>query len=153
MPRKLRLRTRMAMSTVLSALMLLAVTAALPRAPGEHGRSGHGVSARSQEGDDVLGPEEGYLFSHSALAAPNAQSFTVAARQRAAVAAATRREAPQLLANSWRFEGPTNIGGRVTDLALQPGHTGSVFVATAGGGVWHTSDGGQTFRPAWPRRL
>jgi photosystem II stability/assembly factor-like uncharacterized protein len=154
MHRARRLRTRMALSTLLSTLMVLAVTAALPRADVGHGGRGiAGAKAAPAEVDDILGPEEGYLFSRSVLATPNAQSFALVGRQRAGVAAATKREAPQLLTPSWRFEGPTDIGGRVTDLALEPGRSGSVFVATAGGGVWHTTDGGKTFRPAWPRRL
>ncbi len=106
------------------------------------------------EVEDPLGPEDGYLFARSMTGiAPTAASFRAVARQRAAVARATRREAPRLLARRWRFEGPTNIGGRVVDLALDPRHTGTVYVATAGGGVWRTVDRGRTFQPAWPRRL
>ena len=55
------------------------------------------------------------------------------------------------MSRQWRFEGPTDIGGRVVDLALDPHKVGTVYVATAGGGVWRTRDRGRTFAPVWPR--
>jgi photosystem II stability/assembly factor-like uncharacterized protein len=104
------------------------------------------------EADDTMGPEDGYLYSRSATgAAPSAADFRAVARQRAAVAAATRQEAPGLAAARWRLEGPTNIGGRVVDLALDPKRVGTVYAATAGGGVWKTTNRGRTFAAVWPR--
>jgi hypothetical protein len=47
------------------------------------------------------------------------------------------------------FTGPalTSAAGRVTAIAADPTARGRVFVGTAGGGVWMTSDGGLSFRP------
>jgi photosystem II stability/assembly factor-like uncharacterized protein len=46
-----------------------------------------------------------------------------------------------------RCIGPANMGGRVVDLAVVENSPTTFYVATAGGGVWKTTDGGETFRP------
>jgi photosystem II stability/assembly factor-like uncharacterized protein len=52
---------------------------------------------------------------------------------------------------SWRFTGPTNIGGRVVDLAVNPGTSPStVYAAVSSGGIMKSTDGGMTWSPAWP---
>jgi photosystem II stability/assembly factor-like uncharacterized protein len=47
----------------------------------------------------------------------------------------------------WQFLGPTNISGRVVDVdvAVRPGKTRVVYVATASGGLWKTENEGTTF--------
>ncbi len=50
----------------------------------------------------------------------------------------------------WRLIGPSNIGGRVVSVALDPLHADSLYVAAASGGVWKSTDAGHTFAPAWP---
>jgi len=47
----------------------------------------------------------------------------------------------------WRSLGPPNMGGRVTDVGGIPGDPRTVYVGTAAGGVWKTTDGGTTFEP------
>jgi len=54
----------------------------------------------------------------------------------------------------WAFIGPEpmNLGGvvgtgRVTAIAADPSLSGRIFVGTAGGGVWSSTDGGLTFKP------
>jgi photosystem II stability/assembly factor-like uncharacterized protein len=53
---------------------------------------------------------------------------------------------------AWQFVGPTNVGGRVVDLAIDPTTSPStVFAAvSSGGGVMKSTDGGVTFTPAYP---
>ena len=46
----------------------------------------------------------------------------------------------------WQPVGPTNIGGRVTALAVAPGGT-TVYLGAADGGVWKSTDGGANFAP------
>jgi photosystem II stability/assembly factor-like uncharacterized protein len=48
----------------------------------------------------------------------------------------------------WRFEGPTNRGGRLKDIVVAP--DGTLWVAAASGGVWRSDDGGATFERSWP---
>lgn len=50
---------------------------------------------------------------------------------------------------AWTSLGPTNIGGRVTDLAVDPTHANSVYAGVATGGVWKSTDAGATFSLAW----
>ncbi len=45
----------------------------------------------------------------------------------------------------WRELGPANMGGRVTDIAVHDAHPSTWYVATAGGGLWKTRNGGTTW--------
>ncbi len=47
----------------------------------------------------------------------------------------------------WRTVGPANFGGRVSDVEGIPGPSKTLFIATAGGGIWKTTNNGQTWRP------
>jgi photosystem II stability/assembly factor-like uncharacterized protein len=54
---------------------------------------------------------------------------------------------------AWNLLGPSNIGGRVVDMALDPAHPDTLYIATASGGLWRSTDLGATFAPAWPADL
>lgn len=56
-------------------------------------------------------------------------------------------------ATRWEPAGPTNIGGRLVDIAQSPDDRETLWVAAAGGGVWKSTDGGRTFEESWPTRL
>lgn len=60
-------------------------------------------------------------------------------------AAAMRLEAAARGGASWTFAGPTNIGGRVTSIAVEDFST--FYVGTGSGGVFKTTDGGASFGP------
>jgi len=51
----------------------------------------------------------------------------------------------------WQFLGPTNISGRVTDVALPTprGQHYAIYVATASGGVWKSENEGTTWMPVF----
>ncbi|MFN8547999.1 MAG: hypothetical protein U0527_08565 [Candidatus Eisenbacteria bacterium] len=49
---------------------------------------------------------------------------------------------------SWVFRGPTNVGGRVTDLAVDPRDAAVVYAAAAEGGVLRSTDSGQHWLPS-----
>ena len=46
---------------------------------------------------------------------------------------------------SWRSIGPADMGGRSIDIAAIPGDPSTVYMATASGGLWKTTDGGTTW--------
>ncbi|MXX72521.1 MAG: hypothetical protein F4205_11310, partial [Gemmatimonadetes bacterium] len=46
----------------------------------------------------------------------------------------------------WRSVGPTNMGGRVTDVEGLPSPSTTFYVAAAAGGIWKTTNNGITFR-------
>jgi len=102
----------------------------------------------AHEADDFLGPEDGFLSSRL-VNGLTAHDFEVVAQQRAAVAALTAKASPSTAKPAWHFIGPANIGGRVVDMALDPKRVGTVYIATAGGGLWRTSDSAR-FTPVWP---
>ena len=71
----------------------------------------------------------------------------------ATLAAERRRVARKLpnarLAGAWQQVGPINIGGRSTSILCHPADADTLLIGAAGGGVWASSDGGQTWRPQW----
>lgn len=65
------------------------------------------------------------------------------------LAAAQARDLPAI-GGRWRGVGPTNIGGRVVSLALDPNRTDTLYAAAASGGLWRSTDAGETFHSVWP---
>jgi photosystem II stability/assembly factor-like uncharacterized protein len=53
---------------------------------------------------------------------------------------------------SYRFIGPASMGGRVTDIESIPGNPQVAYVATGGGGLWKTMNGGVTWTPIFERQ-
>src|SRR5262245_39261941 len=53
----------------------------------------------------------------------------------------------------WTELGPSNIGGRVRDIAPDPSTKDRVYIATGSGGLWRSDDGGATFKTAWDHYL
>jgi photosystem II stability/assembly factor-like uncharacterized protein len=95
--------------------------------------------------DDVLGRDSFLDGRQSPGDTITASDLDAATAQAASV--------PQYsgLANGqWSFVGPTNIGGRVPDIAPDPTQQDRVFVATATGGLWKSTDGGATLTQSWP---
>ena len=68
-----------------------------------------------------------------------------------AVAAALERARAQGTLNdapgAWVNQGPVNIGGRVTSLAVDPVNPNHIWIGTAAGGVWDSADEGATWTP------
>lgn len=56
------------------------------------------------------------------------------------------------LAAPWQQAGPTNIGGRMTSLAVDPTDPDRLIAGAAGGGVWTSPDGGRTWSGLWHRQ-
>ena len=64
--------------------------------------------------------------------------------------AALRRAAAQAAAissagGSWEYAGANNIGGRITDVVVDPTQANTIYVSSAGGGVWKSTDAGLTY--------
>jgi photosystem II stability/assembly factor-like uncharacterized protein len=59
------------------------------------------------------------------------------------------RQASPFKGLAWRFLGPTNISGRVTDVAVATprGKFYTIYAATATGGVWKTDNDGESWEP------
>ncbi len=51
----------------------------------------------------------------------------------------------------WRSIGPANMGGRVTDIEVDPRNSKIFYVATAAGGIWKTVNNGTMFFPLFDK--
>jgi photosystem II stability/assembly factor-like uncharacterized protein len=51
---------------------------------------------------------------------------------------------------AWELVGPSNVGGRVVDLVVDPKNADTVYAAASGGGVWKSTDAGDTWQKSWP---
>jgi photosystem II stability/assembly factor-like uncharacterized protein len=52
----------------------------------------------------------------------------------------------------WEEVGPSDSGGRLTSLVIDPGNRDHIFVGAAGGGVWRSTDAGKNWKRAWSDR-
>jgi photosystem II stability/assembly factor-like uncharacterized protein len=52
----------------------------------------------------------------------------------------------------WRSIGPAIMGGRMADIEGVPGDASILYVATASGGLWKTTNGGVTWKPIFERQ-
>ncbi|MEQ1821255.1 MAG: hypothetical protein ABL949_01975 [Fimbriimonadaceae bacterium] len=48
---------------------------------------------------------------------------------------------------SWVSIGPTNVGGRIRALTINPTNANHMFIGAASGGIWQTTNGGTTWTP------
>lgn len=55
----------------------------------------------------------------------------------------------------WQHIGPTNISGRMTDVEVvtPKGKNYTIYVATAGGGIWKTENEGQSWKPIFEHAM
>jgi photosystem II stability/assembly factor-like uncharacterized protein len=53
------------------------------------------------------------------------------------------------ITSQWQLVGPTNIGGRCTSVVCHPTNADRMWVGSAGGGVWSSSDGGARWKESW----
>jgi len=51
----------------------------------------------------------------------------------------------------WRHIGPSSFGGRIDDIEAVAGRPGTIFVGTAGGGIFRSTNNGTTWSPVFDR--
>ena len=95
--------------------------------------------------------EPGDELAHSGVVPTG--TFARATAQAALLGEQTARSSPALATAAWTLNGPTNVGGRVLDVVVDPLHADTMYVATASGGVWRSSDAGARFSSVWPDAL
>ncbi len=54
---------------------------------------------------------------------------------------------------SWTLAGPTNVGGRISDLAVTPGSMDTIYAGAASGGIFRSVDGGNDWQPIFDEAL
>ena len=95
-------------------------------------------------------PEDWFITQRVAHGGIPVGALERAGAQAAALALATGAVGSQLAATPWQFVGPTNIGGRVVDIAVDPVALDTIYVAAATGGIWKSTDQGARFTSIWP---
>src|SRR3954453_17417491 len=131
---------------IVAALGAIAAFAAHPSVRPQAPVAEEHEGAALQEPSDVLLSRE--LFG-SDTSDPAEVSRRAQAQARE-LGARTRAVDPSLAAAQWQLVGPTNVGGRVLDIAVDPAAADTIFIASAGGGVWKSTDAGSTFSSVWP---
>lgn len=146
-------RARSRLLLIVAALVLPAALTSTPATAPVTGTRLAGVTAAglgalldpSAEPGDAMLSQRGGAIPTGAWVRANAQAQQIAA--------ATAKSAPGLARATWALKGPTNIGGRVLDVVVDPRRRNSVYLAAASGGVWHSGDAGMRFRSVWPDQL
>jgi photosystem II stability/assembly factor-like uncharacterized protein len=107
-------------------------------------------TAALQRPFEFEGPPDDFMLVQRLTGGP----ISLGAFEQAAAQALNLKEAGAATAaagNPWQLVGPTNIGGRLVDIAIDPVLADTVYVAAASGGIWKSTDAGNTFSEAWPR--
>ena len=115
---------------------------------GRHASAGRDSDADARDADQGEAEDEDEAPpSYLDLKETSGQPVTEAQIQQA------RRQAASIPtgdAAAWQTVGPTNVGGRVVDLAVDPTTSPStVYAAVSSGGIMKSVDGGVTWTPAW----
>ncbi len=93
-------------------------------------------------------PEDWFVSQRVVHGGIPAGALERAGAQASALAAADAAAAPARA--GWKFAGPTNIGGRVVDIAVDPVAADTIYIAAATGGIWKSTDKGARFTSIWP---
>jgi hypothetical protein len=95
-------------------------------------------------------PEDWFITQRVTFGGIPPGALEKAAAQAAALSLTSEGPGSQPAAARWKFFGPTNIGGRVVDIAVDPATSDTIYVAAATGGVWKSKDAGARFTSIWP---
>jgi photosystem II stability/assembly factor-like uncharacterized protein len=110
------------------------------------------TSGTKQRGDLV--PEEWFFaIRNYPDAAPSLARYTAAMQEACARmnSVQERSELPGFSA-PWVSQGPNNIGARINTIKVHPTNQNIIYVGYSAGGVWKTTDGGQTWRPVFDQQ-
>jgi photosystem II stability/assembly factor-like uncharacterized protein len=102
--------------------------------------------------ESALGPAEPDDWFISQRAGGPGKTLDEAAFAKAAIRAKDLRgnSSSRRFHGDWTLAGPTNVGGRIVDLVVDPTHANTIYVASATGGIWKNTDGVVTMVKAWP---
>lgn len=140
------MKRSLAATAVLSVLIVGAIVMLTTPAPRPSLRPVHRVVAETRGGDEggaVRAPNPWFFLERAyPLGQIPREAWKAAQAQ-----ASEMRKAANTRTSFWEFRGPTNIGGRITDLAVDPIDPAICFAGAAEGGVLRTTDSGQHWTP------
>ena len=146
-------------------LLLVGVLIAAVALPGRATAPVSAPAAAVEEEEEGLGPAEPDDYFLAQRTSGTGKLDTAALRRATRQAVAVRAQgaaaqAPRQMRGAWELTGPTNVGGRIVDLAITPADPNVAYVAAATGGVWKatrsTNAAGQNaiaIEKAWPDHL
>jgi len=101
--------------------------------------------------DKGLRPDEWfYAIREYPVFQTDVKTYTDALRQ-ASTTVQSRDNNPGFSA-PWTVQGPGNIGARVNTIKTHPTNPNIIYIGYAGGGVWKTTDGGQSWQPIFDQQ-
>lgn len=109
------------------------------RTPQSSPKSGVAVADRGEEREEAFG-YRAWIKKKYGIAPPNSTSQALAHIRRMQPMSSSRYDLPK-----WLERGPTNIPGRTKCIAIDPTDPKKYILATAGGGLWRSADGGATW--------
>jgi photosystem II stability/assembly factor-like uncharacterized protein len=154
---------RIGLASVVTALVFLAACATqnpVPPSAGETLAAAGAYDAASKR----RAPREGKKRDRGAMMAeyllameadefgpPRAEQLFRAVRQRDAILREAQLHGQPkiagIAATSWQALGPSNVGGRIRAIAIDPRNTARIFIGAASGGIWVSENAGASWRP------
>jgi sortilin (neurotensin receptor 3) len=128
-------------AATVAAVALSSSTRPVPN-HGAHITAARADIKEAEAGEDPAAPGQYLELKQSSAKHVSLAQVRRARQQARAIATATDA--------GWQLIGPSNIGGRVVDLVVDPSHADTIYIAASGGGIWKSTDAGATFTPAWP---
>ena len=77
------------------------------------------------------------------------KAYQRAVQQRQTILSAQQGPTKDLSNAPWQFDGPLNVGGRITDVEVIPGSPRTLLVGAASGGVFRSTDEGLNWEPTF----
>src|SRR6476620_2759139 len=135
-------RTHLKFVGVLTILFMVAGSflVASIRKPMQHDRKRS--ESREQELREQTSPPEDWFVTQRVTHGGIPAGALRKAGEQAAALRQSAGQADSVAATRWKFVGPTNIGGRIVDIAVDPVAADTIYVASATGDVWKSTDKG-----------
>ena len=135
---------------VLAAVVLVFLVYLLKKSKEIPAQNLHVIESETGEKrDSGLQPFEAfYAMRDYPVFRPDVRTYVNALSEARQVDAAARpRGGNDGVFASWTLEGPGNIGARINSIAIDPVDHNTIYIGYSGGGVWKTTNGGQSWNP------
>ncbi len=134
------------MRTILSVLVSLAISVLVPAL--SFAQAGEG-NEKGESEESIL--ERGEFFRRQRMGTDGQNRTTDLLRAKQDLDSRFGKIAPAGPADAgiwnWEYLGPGNLGGRARSLIIHPTKPDTMWLGSAQGGIWRTTDGGQDWTP------
>ncbi len=130
--------------TLLAATAIIFLVAPIQKKPPDREREGKIDVPKKKKRDTGLKPSQWFTLSR---AYPYRNIPFEAYKRALSVVANVKAQSPTQLTGVWTLSGPSNVGGRVTAMVMNPANSNIAYAGAALGGVFKTTNGGTTWQP------